>query len=856
MIDRFLKSPVAGRILISALMLAVYVLPVSAERLVRIHVKSAQEVIRAEQLGVRLLDARVEKVHPSLNREPRRVLWNSENGCVTGLAESDELSALQSAGFEFEDRGAWDSARSSRPYRPSLDELPDQWGWPRLMTGWPAIYGHSATVGDLDGNGDLEAQLSNIENYFYIWQHDGAYYPGYPLDPIVMILPTDPPSEVTWVSSSSIETSALGDIDGDGSNEYIYGCGLGYLCAYGAGGSLNGFPWLMDTTLYSGVPALVDLDGLPGEEIIVNTYPYYPEFLQYPPMLHVFYPEHIEMDGWPQIIPRESESSPAVGDLDGDGDPEIVVGCGATATGPGQEPGPGLILAWHLSGIPVEGYPISGFHSVNSTPVIADIDGDGYQDVIVRCKFQDSNINGVHVFDRNGNEVPGFPAEVISGHPDAACAIGDIDGDGDIEIAFGSIEAVDLGRVYAWHHDGTPVAGFPQLVGATWVEGSVAIGDVSGDGLADIVATTNGLTGDPGRVVAFDYQGNVVADFPLFSDPDDLFTTFECSPAVLDIDGDGDNEIIAGNHDGKVYCWDTPGIAAEIGVWPSLKFGPHRTGCIATETSIGPSTGILEGSVADGQLQPLEGVLISFPGHPELPVVFTDVGGDFQTTLPAPAEYMVVVGLDGYEADTLIVAIGVDSTSTADFQIWRLDPPRELSASVDELNVQLTWSPPESVSGILDEFQSYEVFRDGVSVTTTAETAYTDAVPEPDVYEYYLIALYDGGISQPSETLEVIVPSAANGGEILTANRLELFPAYPNPFNAEVILSFTIPDNMIAGSYLAIYDILGREVVRFSERDLRRGSVLWRADGFVSGLYFARLTSGESARLMKLVLVK
>jgi hypothetical protein len=178
---------------------------------------------------------------------------------------------------------------------------------------------------------------------------------------------------------------------------------------------MDSFPWLMDTTLYSGVPALVNLDGLEGDEIIVHTYPYYPETFPIPPMVHVFYPDHTEMQGWPKLLPKESDSSPAVGGLDGDGDPEVVIGYADPGTGDGQ------ILVWHTDGTMTEGFPISNLYRVSSTPTIADLDGDGYREIIVRCKSHDSEINGIYVWDYTGDLVPGFPAEVITGHPDGVC---------------------------------------------------------------------------------------------------------------------------------------------------------------------------------------------------------------------------------------------------------------------------------------------------------------------------------------------------------------------------------------------------------------------------------------------------
>jgi WD40 repeat protein len=73
-------------------------------------------------------------------------------------------------------------------------------------------------------------------------------------------------------------------------------------------------------------------------------------------------------------------------------------------------------------------------------------------------------------------------------------ALGDIDGDGDIEVVVGSRDK----KVYVWHHDGSAVTGWPNTTG-----GSV-----------------------------------------------------HSSPALGDIDGDGDIEVVVGSEDGKVYAWD------------------------------------------------------------------------------------------------------------------------------------------------------------------------------------------------------------------------------------------------------------------------------------------------------------
>lgn len=79
---------------------------------------------------------------------------------------------------------------------------------------------------------------------------------------------------------------------------------------------------------------------------------------------------------------------------------------------------------------------------------------------------------------------------------------------------------------------------------------------------------------------------------------------------------------------------------------------------------------------------------------------------------------------------------------------------------------------------------------------------------------------------------------------------------YPNPFNPNTRIKFAIPK--LANVRLAVYDMLGREVVALVNQQLTPGTyeVNWNAAKFSSGIYFYRLYSGEINLIKKMTLIK
>ena len=90
---------------------------------------------------------------------------------------------------------------------------------------------------------------------------------------------------------------------------------------------------------------------------------------------------------------------------------------------------------------------------------------------------------------------------------------------------------------------------------------------------------------------------------------------------------------------------------------------------------------------------------------------------------------------------------------------------------------------------------------------------------------------------------------------------IELFPAYPNPFNSSTQVRFSLP--RAERVRLAVYDLVGHQVTVLVDRRLGAGThrVVWSGvdtshQPVPSGLYFVRLQAGPVSRTRKVLLLK
>jgi hypothetical protein len=328
-------------------------------------------------------------------------------------------------------------------------------------------------------------------------------------------------------------------------------------------------------------------------------------------------------------------ASPVLADMTGDGKQEIIV---ATNNGNVVVYGHDGSLVWQKGVGPAFGMG-TGQQRIASSPAVADLDGDGKMEVVVGAGTIHASVctqGGVIVLDYLGRTKGGWPFHSQDdGVEPAGCrdsvvstpALGDLDMDGDLEIVFGSFDK----RVYALHHNGQLVSGFPpdsnhfarfgwanlkgRLADTIWSSPSLA--DINDDGYPEIVIGTDegnfdntfpgsidnwncpyrepltrGYCG--GSIYAFDRNGEILEGFPRYK-----LEIIQSVPAVRDIDGDGQGEIFVGT--GTFYHLNSPdkpavgfelyGMDSRGNDLPGWEGGKTVGGSVSASPSIGDITG-------------------------------------------------------------------------------------------------------------------------------------------------------------------------------------------------------------------------------------------------------------------------
>ena len=265
-------------------------------------------------------------------------------------------------------------------------------------------------------------------------------------------------------------------------------------------------------------------------------------------------------------------SAPALADLDGDSDFDLVIVAESgniiyylentgTATSPSFTQRTGAAN------------PLDGFSGgYNGTPALADLDGDADPDLVVVAED-----GAIYYFENTGTATsPGFTQRTGAANPLNGVAVDsystatfvDLDGDSDPDIIVGKGD----GAIDYYENTGTATSpGFTQRTGAANPLDGVAVGTV----IAPVVIDLD-VDGDPDLVVVVEngailyYENTGTATSPNFTERAGATNTLEGvylgyygALTFADLDGDGDHDLIATTQSSTVDYYENTGTLTQ-----------------------------------------------------------------------------------------------------------------------------------------------------------------------------------------------------------------------------------------------------------------------------------------------------
>jgi hypothetical protein len=718
---------------------------------------------------------------------------------------------------------------------------------PSVMDGFPVSYSNSnvlngAVYFDMDGDGEMEV-IFGVGTKIVALKTDGSAVPNWPVNLGYYV----------WGSP------AVGDITGDGNNEIVATSrnnttgNEGELYAYHMDGTpVDGFPI---TQAGGGTmnACLADITGDGALEILVNVRNH-PDGWAY-----VYDGTGSVVDGWPQALDTIPGAGISSGDITGDGNNEVVALSYES------------LYVFDNQGNVLDGFPVSmpGVTYSYSSPVLVDLDGDGYLEIV----YGGCHDNGGRVFvvKYDGSDLDGWPQDTDH-WIFATVSIADVNNDGEWDVVVGDqVSSTDPANyIYAWDKDGDMLTGFPA--GPTdAIYTQIGIADITGDDNVNLIISSNLFAYG---YDCYNHDGTHNEDWPLPCGTGWDSVTMQTTPVFGDFTGDGNIEM-AGAATGftswivELYLWSTDveynedlaymiidgcnirhdGVFEQTSEPPSIIVEPQSFDITLykNETTTTDLTLSNEGSGAvDFALEIDENWIEAEPMAGTIPAgeIFT-IDIEFSAADLDPDMYNgnIVINFDG---ESIVVPVSLE--------VLPLPMPTELA--INSETALFSWDEPDYERITLLE---YNVYLNDVQVATTEETEYQfEELVNGETYIAGVAAVFDIGESEIAE-LEFTYEGVNADDPIVSAT--ELIGNYPNPFNPETNISFSLA----AGSRvkIEIFNIHGQKVQTLVNSEYPAGhhNVVWdgrdnKAQKVGSGVFFYRMKTGVYDEVKRMVLIK
>jgi type VII secretion-associated serine protease mycosin len=241
--------------------------------------------------------------------------------------------------------------------------------------------------------------------------------------------------------------------------------------------------------------------------------------------------------GAPTLVYSGAVSSLALMDVDQDGRLDVVLGVGTTLSWLRQDTTGHLVFQGTLV-------------DLGATPLYTatgDVNGDGRTDLVVLTASSSNSLDVLLHGTGSSFTVSSIPNAAPMQNP-TDIAVGDVNGDGwaDVVYATGSSVQVFYNSPSGWSQK--TYAGIAPPGSLSLSLEYVAIGDVTGDGRNDIVASS--FANEPNSVInVFKQNTDGTLAAPTMYDAGDLSQDVELG----DVDGDGRTDVVVSNHSADVH---------------------------------------------------------------------------------------------------------------------------------------------------------------------------------------------------------------------------------------------------------------------------------------------------------------
>ncbi|MBL7148465.1 MAG: S8 family serine peptidase [Candidatus Cloacimonetes bacterium] len=495
------------------------------------------------------------------------------------------------------------------------------------------------------------------------------------------------------------------------------------------------------------------------------------------------------------------------------------------------------------------GWPLILGSASSSSGVIVDLENDGSKEII----FGDQ-AGMIHVMQADGTPVSPFPIDTGATIA-VAVAVGLVDNDDNEDIVIGN----DAGHVIAYDCNGNTI--FDYIAGGN-IKSNPMIADVDGNGTMEVIVCTF----PAGAVHIINSDGTTFPNFPV-----SLNIPVIASAAMGDLNNDGNLEVLVVTISGSLHA-----ISSNTG--SDLSGWPYTLGCGSTQ---GPSLSNVDADI-----------------YPEV-LIATTTGTVFVINNDGSLIWDMAVGT---QVNTSLVTADFNNNGNNDIcfidqsgNIHLVDQagndlpnfPVAIGESVESTPVIVDMDANGTPDIVFGDNAGYlhsiditgnETYIFPIDLGSTIKTApaigYADndgdiEILVPNQTSYILVDYKNSsGVMHwanfkrnPQRTGNAFDPTSGTQPEVVPVFTNNLGKNYPNPFNPDTNISFSIKEEGYVS--LKVYNTRGQLVKTLISENLQEGIHFTSWNGkdnsnrsVASGIYFYKMDSKGYSSVKKMILMK